>query len=283
MLHQIKKLHNKPNYRYIYKGSSDYTYVLHLQSPRNSHLNVTMAQFHYTGMEDPDCTYGGVSFYYLDSTGTKEFRTVCATRYVDQLNLQNVYSENNQVIMVTHPYQGYSQLNISFTISHTECHVIAINACALEKVCDSLKYSNFCNIILQNISALQVETFPDNITVTLQNQKCIVFQIGNNPLYEPLLPIGIQWYLYVYCISTLKIQSFMKPVVYKCFINGFFSTFDGQFSYNQAFEVYGIPYKHDPAYDLSSVEWVNGTRSKKESLKSSPIHVIQENIGVLGK
>ena len=116
--------------------------------------------------------------------------------------------------MVIYSYQGYSQLNISLNISHTECHMIAINVCALQKVCHSLQSSNLCNIILQNISASQVQTFPDNITVTLQNEKYIVFQIGNNLLYEPLLPIGIRGFPYFDCINTLKIQSFIKPVVY---------------------------------------------------------------------
>lgn len=91
-------------------------------------------------------------------------------------------------------------------------------------------------------------------------------------MYEPLFPIGIREHPFFDCTNTLKIQSFIKPVVYDYFIHGFFSKFDGQYSNSQMFVLYGIPYKHDPAYDLSLVEWVNGKRSEVESLKSLPCH-----------
>ena len=95
-----------------------------------SHLNVSTKQFNFTGHEDLNCTFGGVSFFDINNTEPNLIRSVCMNSGADGQNIQNVYSDSNELIVLVYSFKNYGLLKVGMQFSSTTCKPIKHDPCS---------------------------------------------------------------------------------------------------------------------------------------------------------
>ena len=103
-----------------------------IKSPINSHINVSLQDFMCLGYETFDCFHCGLAFYdinRIDLTVISKITKICSSTPVNWMNLQNVYSSNERMLIVGYSYKNYGLLKFSLVINWTLCQPVLVHNC----------------------------------------------------------------------------------------------------------------------------------------------------------
>ena len=181
-----------------------------LNSDTNLYFNISVPYFLYKGDEMHNCLFGGITFFSVNLKELNELRTMCVTSNAHSRNLQNMYSNIKQILVVIYAYQGYSSLYVRLRLSFTNCLSTRINACISNPKWDA--YWLFPTGPLKRV----IYTYgpSGNINVILNEIKCIVVQ-----LYKGQTKSTIR------CSKRIRIEkSIGNPQTCQYHVTGYFSS-----------------------------------------------------------
>ena len=236
-------------------------YYSMFKSPNNTHLTAVISKFSFNAsLDDLYCNNGGIAIFDL-ITGDPEETSFCYTRIDHQVNMQSFYSLSNTIRIVIFAYENYSNLSTTITVSFIACKVVKVNFCAEIYMC----YSDpkLCKFVGEDAftKLKRMKNKPRAATLMIHKEPCIIFQMQNNPHFEPK---NFQHDYIYFCKSNIYIQNLntpTTPVVYRYNISGYFiSTIDDD--RYQLFAMYGLPFKYDHTQDVSIYSWLNGNRKR---------------------
>ena len=224
-----------------------------INSPKNTHIKLTMAQFLFTREEVRGCQYGGVSFYNIYGSTYTEIKSVCSTYNSDSRNLQTIYSDQRKLLMVFFSCKRYSSLSFVTEVSHTICLPIRHNICSpyfgeKQQKQDIPLYTAFKPKITEQI-----------FEININNLSCAIFQI-----YRGILDCGKQHpHELSFCYMDLfvkKVNGFIRHRQwYHYKINGYFSDVSEKYScWDSYVFIRGEYFRHDKKNDIKMSTWKNG-------------------------
>ncbi len=103
--------------------------VVYLHSPQNSILNISLWNVVFTGPQNGDCNFGGISIMNLfeeifEFCENGVYRTI-----VDSHWHRVVYTEYSSGVLLLHSYKEYSSFNCHLNISAANCELIKLATC----------------------------------------------------------------------------------------------------------------------------------------------------------
>ncbi len=149
--------------------------ILHLRTQPHLYLNIEMLTYTFVGAADKNCLRGGLSFYDHDSGNFKEMFLSCnKSNSLDKGHFMqhfHIYSESSSACLILYQYPHYSELNIQFYISATQCRSVKINTC--------LYSLGFKGVTLLQTSSLLFEKQPfSQWSLDLLNKTCMMLQVS---------------------------------------------------------------------------------------------------------
>ena len=109
----VKSLHFNSS-----KNRSGSISIILITSPQNSYINRSFTEILYSGSENMECLYGGISFFNINSTDKSHITTKCSSTFRRLLHMRNIYSNSQSWWM----YSDYPIL--SFKMNSHQCMVI---------------------------------------------------------------------------------------------------------------------------------------------------------------
>ena len=127
--------------------------IVSISTEVNLHINATIKNFNYNGLNDPLCTFGGLAIYNIFSKSKSEISTECISSK-DNYQHPPIYSKHNSILLVIYFYPEYGNINLSLSISATPCHPVIINTCTFAYLCRSSRTNPFCKQLVNNLKQL---------------------------------------------------------------------------------------------------------------------------------
>ena len=252
-----------------FKNKSIFHEKLIFESGKYTHFNIKIIGYSYIALfEDFNCKYGGVSMFDFILGDMEETRSDCTTRLDDQFNLQPFNSKNNKTVVVIYSYYQYSNISISMNISVSDCYLVKINLCDIDRVCEVS--AKLCSTFLENETMIihEEKTSRSMSKITLQPKggHCIKVQLETNPFsYQVPFP-NVQRKNEYFCQVMFYVKVLTNSFVYQYDISGYLSNIDSFFSHSQKLYAYNTPYKYDPKHNKSVSHWSNGTTKTLKNL-----------------
>ncbi len=165
--------------------NTDQTFAVNMQAGPGFHLNVTIIQMTFKGIQGIRCLHGGLTIYEHHDSIQQEIVTFCS-----QISSRNIYSNGSQLYFLVYQYKDYQNILLQIKTSLTECKHVTVDPSLVSKNCYfALVYGRRtdirCILFLANISSLFIAFsmsqssfhYDNNINYFVMNTNCFVLQI----------------------------------------------------------------------------------------------------------
>ena len=141
----------------------------------------------FSGVFTTECTYGALSFFEYNDSVEREVRSIC---YASPFGpAPNIYLRGHEAGILFYAYSDYVIFDIQLNISTTECEVVQMHICELNKLCQTqLVCGNFKNYLrkhslkVTNIDFQEEDIECFEIIQTIKTDICTVLQISSDPM-----------------------------------------------------------------------------------------------------
>ncbi len=138
--------------------------VICLNSHKNSILNITLWNISYTGSQNRDCNFGGISIFDF----LEEVFIFCENgihpEIADLLWHRIFYTKSSSGFLVIYSYKEYSALTCHFTISASNCELVKLATCGEHQV---------------KAVGMEILSLDFTFVQTIDPTKCTVFQVSS--------------------------------------------------------------------------------------------------------
>ncbi len=106
-----------------------------MASVEGLNTQIVIKTLNYTGHKMPSCLHGGFAIFDIISANNfKQMTLLCTEKRETQVNLSNIYSSSETVVVTVYSYKHYSVIKVYLKVSHTSCDLILLNACRFNDV-----------------------------------------------------------------------------------------------------------------------------------------------------
>ena len=168
------------SYKIMFHGAhrQDQTYRAKLQAQYAFHLNITIIQMIFDGIDKVTCLHGGITFYEQIDHVDKELLTLCTSEQSKVGVGRSIYSTGSNIFFLIYQYQSYNSVVSHIISSLTKCKSSVLDLSLISKHC-CLSYKKCQNYIKQISSTFVAFSISNyyHLKFFLQNTVCVVLQM----------------------------------------------------------------------------------------------------------
>ncbi len=152
--------------------------IVRFQTGQNRHINISLTNLNFNGLQATNCLFGGVSFF----GDLQLLLDICTTHRNLSRPARNIYVSQPNLTIVLFSYKGYSLVNMTASATAMDCTPVRLDSCKLDAFCGGNKNgTDLCQQILKQISPDSILAIQDGsiseitvLLITLSADRCAV-------------------------------------------------------------------------------------------------------------